>query len=150
VATLLDEAPALLATVSADTPEGLLAGWADAVDERLADRLCRGLGTLPTEVAELPAEHRAVVDTLLAELRDTRVYRAIARSRTPARRERVSNEVLATLFLALPEAALSALPEPARRASAVLRDAALGPAIAAEVAALREQMTMLRQWGSAA
>ena len=147
VAALLREAPGLLATSPAETPEALVAGWVEAIDGRLADQLCRGLSGAPGGPADLPPEHRDAVEVLLGELRATRVHRAIAGSRAGNRPRPVSDEVLATLFLSLPEVALEALPEPARRASAVLRDPALlGPNIAAEVAALREQMTMLRQW----
>jgi glutathione gamma-glutamylcysteinyltransferase len=149
VAALLSEAPGLLATCPAETPEALVAGWVEAIDGRLADQLCRGLSGPPASPADLPPEHGAAVEVLLRELRATRVHGAIARSRTGDQPRPVSDEVLATLFLALPEVALEALPEPARRASAALRDPAhLGPNIAAEVAALREQLTMLRQWQS--
>ena len=99
----------------------------------------------------MPPEHRAAVEGLLAQLRATAVYQAIARSRPPAQPPRVPNEVLATFLLALPDSALAPLSAPARAALASLRTPEqLGPLLADEIAALRAQMTTLRQWQSTA
>jgi glutathione gamma-glutamylcysteinyltransferase len=142
VTALLDEAPAALATVSADSPEALVAGWVTAVEERMADRLCRGMARQTG--ATLSPEHRAAVDTLERELRETPVYQAVKRARSAGRPASVPDEVLATLLLALPDAVL---PAPARALMAPWRDAAgLGSTVAEEVAALRDQMLALRQW----
>jgi hypothetical protein len=144
VNTLLEEAPDLLARATGESPQALIAGWVSAVEAQLADRLCHGLGPPTISAASLPPEHRAAIEVLLAELRATAVHQAITGSRSPQDRGRVPDDVLATLLLALPDAALSPR---CRAALAGVRDPAqLGPLLAEEIAALRQQMAMLRQW----
>jgi hypothetical protein len=148
VSTLLEEAPALLASAPADSPEALVAGWVNAVEARIAGALCRGLGVGGDHAsARLPPEHQAAVAAVLAELRATRAHRAVVGARATEGARRVPDDVLATLLLALPEGVLTALPPPAREAVATLRTPGeVGTALAAELAALGEQLTTLRQW----
>jgi glutathione gamma-glutamylcysteinyltransferase len=149
VATLLQEAPALLAAAPGETPEALIASWIAAAEGQIGDRICQSFGGQPAATATLPAEHRAAIETLLGQLHATPLYRAIAASRPPGQRARVPDELLAVLLLSLPDAALAQHGPRAATLLAPLRDAAhLGRVLAEEISALREQLTELRRWES--
>lgn len=149
VGSLLEEAPALLAGVAADRPEGLVAGWVAAVDAQLADRLRQALRPLVSPAA-LPPAHRTLVENILSELHATAAYRAVRQARRDPAAPAVSDEVLAMLLLALPDPVVSRLSAPAAEALAQLRTGAdRGPALTDELAALRDQLTVLRQWSCA-
>ena len=149
VSTLLREAPALLAAAPSGSPAALVGGWVSAVEGQIADRLCQSFGAPAPDTAELTAEHRRAVETLLGELHATEVYRAIAGGRTAGGRVRVPDELLAILLLALPDDVVAGLPGPARAVLSGLRDTGrLGSVLAEEIAALREQLTILGQWGA--
>ena len=149
VTALLEQAPALLAAAPTDSGAALVAGWVKAVETQLRDKVCRGMGCQSTVPARLPPEHRAAVEQLLAELRQTAVHQAVVASRPPGQTSQIPDEVLATLLLALPEAALAQLPAATRQTLRSLREGeSIGPALAEEIAALREQMSILREWQS--
>jgi glutathione gamma-glutamylcysteinyltransferase len=157
VAALLDETPALLASVSTpggETPEALVAAWVHGMQGSLAHRLGQALRPV-SPPADLPPEHRRHVEKLLAELRATKVHgllRAVPKPRDGDGDGKGDGadffvDVLATLLLALPEPALAALPASARAALSALRDpAGIGSLLAEELAALRDQLTVLREW----
>jgi glutathione gamma-glutamylcysteinyltransferase len=146
-ATLLGEAPAALAQTTGNSAAEVVAGWVEQVESRLGERLCRGLGPRIASPAELPPDHRRAVEAVLGELHTTAIHRAISQARTADRQGLIPDDLLAMLLLALPDSALAALPEAALPALASLRDPAqLGPALGAEVAALRAQMTTLGEW----
>ena len=98
---------------------------------------------LSSSLAELPAEHAALVDALLCELRATALY-ALVRDLPLDLSEPLLAELLTVLLLALPDSAVSSGSELAQ-ARARLRDAGTG-ALAREILALREQLAMLRSW----
>ena len=146
VAALLEQAPALLATIAGETPQALVTGWVQAVEARLAHRVRQALRPLDLP-ARLPPEHRQAVETLLTELRATTAHQLVRQARDGAPTRQVPDEVLATLLLALPDTAVSRLPTATATALATLRaPAGIGPALAEELAALRDQLTVLRQW----
>ncbi len=150
VATLFQQAPALLAAAPTSSPAALLGGWVAAVEATIADRVCESFGAPAPTTAALPAEYRAAVETMLGQLHGSAAYLAIAGSRPGAGRARVPDELLAILLLALPDAALAALSPEARAALAPLRDSTtLGHLLADEIAALRAQMTILQRWDAA-
>ena len=147
VTTLLEEAPALLAAATGETPEALLGGWVAALEGQIADRICQSFSAQPNLPAALPPEHRTAVETLLGQLHATPTYRAIAAGRGPDQRRRVPDELLTILLLALPEALLPPPSSPTGATLAALRDPArLGAVLAEEISALREQLTILRRW----
>jgi glutathione gamma-glutamylcysteinyltransferase len=146
VTTLLDDAPALLAAAPSTSPEALVKGWVHAVGSRIADSVQGSLGQLVTP-EDLPNEHRAALTQLLAELRATPAYQAIAAARTADGNPRLADEVLAVLLLALPEPALALLPAENRAQLAKLRrESDAGTLLSQEVQALREQLTSVRRW----
>jgi glutathione gamma-glutamylcysteinyltransferase len=152
VATLLDQAPALLAAATGPTADDLLASWVALVEARLSDQICRGFESSGGDDSRLPPEYRATVASLRDQLRATRVHRTI--TRRDARlsgHARIPDDVLAILLLALPDDVMARLPPETRAALDPLRDPSqLGAALADEVAALRTQLSTLRQWDATA
>ena len=87
-------------------------------------------------------EHQALVDELLASLRSTAAYAYV--QTTPASTSLpMCSEVLAMLLLALPD---TAFVDDRLQAMRALDPTSL---LGREVAALREQLTMLRTWAPA-
>jgi glutathione gamma-glutamylcysteinyltransferase len=146
VASLLEETPTLLSGIDAATPEELVTEWVRAVDGRLGDRIRRALEPIGLP-AVLPEEHRHLVEAFLMQLATTRVHQAVRRARSGTSLPSFSSEILAVLLLALPPETVARLPVRVATLLAVLRDpAGIGPAVADEMEALRDQLTVLRQW----
>ncbi|MEP6654194.1 MAG: phytochelatin synthase family protein [Myxococcales bacterium] len=162
--SLLEETPALLATVSAANPKELVTAWVNAMTGAWGHRIRQALRPMSMP-AELPPEHRQVVDTLLAELHATAVYQhvraatkqgvapqpgaatAVPPTVPPSEGAAIPDDLLAMLLLSLPNEALSSLPRDHATALSTLRDPArLGPTLVEEITALRDQLTTLRQW----
>jgi glutathione gamma-glutamylcysteinyltransferase len=146
VASLLEETPSLLSGIDAATPEELVAEWVRAVEGRLGDRIRRTLEPIAGP-ADLPEEHRSLVEAFLAQLAATRVHEAVCRARSSTSLPSLSSEILAVLLLALPAETVARLPVSVATLLAALRDpGGIGPAVADEIEALRDQLTVLRQW----
>jgi glutathione gamma-glutamylcysteinyltransferase len=107
-------------------------------------RACACIGPLPSSLNELLGEHQALVDELLASLRGTAAYAYVQTTTASPTSLPMCNEVLAMLLLALPDTAIG--DDRVREMRALDPTSLLGR----EVAALREQLTMLRRWAPAA
>jgi glutathione gamma-glutamylcysteinyltransferase len=142
VAALLEEVPALLEAPAGSSPDEIVAGWVAAVEARLAGRLVEAVKRrVDAPQDRVPSEHQRAIAAIVEELHQSAAYRAVQQARATAGPGSVSDELLAVLLLALPDAALGAAAE----ALGSLRRP-VGEALGGEVGALREQLVVLRQW----
>lgn len=137
---LFQDLPGVLQQLDRPTPQALLG----KLDEALRDVLGNWMRHAFTSAAPLSHEHRAEIERVLAALRATNAYQAVATLQPAPPTGSLEHEALAMLVLALPApvwqdwgapplGALTAVPEGETK-------------LAAEVAALREQISTLRMW----